>query len=76
MLRAIAKDIVKLGLADRCEIGASYVIGDENPIAIYLNTFNTNKVDEEVILEKKDRCAAGPTAPAQGLMLVGIEYAQ
>lgn len=26
------------------------------------------------ILEKKDREAAGPTAPAQGLMLVGIEF--
>jgi len=52
MLRAVAKDIVRLGLADRCEIGASYVIGDENPIAIYLDTFGTNKVSEESILEK------------------------
>ena len=26
------------------------------------------------ILEAKSREAAGPTAPAQGLMLVGIEY--
>jgi len=48
----VAKDIVRLGLADRCEIGASYVIGDENPIAIYLDTFGTNKVSEESILEK------------------------
>ena len=51
LLRYIAKDIVKDGYADRCEIGASYVIGDEEPIAVYLNTFATNKIDEEKILE-------------------------
>jgi len=52
MLRNIAKDIVKKGLADRCEIGASYVIGDEKPISIYLNTYGTNKIEEEIILEE------------------------
>lgn len=52
MLRHIAKDIVSKGLADRCEIGASYVIGDEKPIAIYLETFGTNKIPEETLLEK------------------------
>ena len=26
------------------------------------------------ILEKKDRAAAGPTAPAHGLTMMGIEY--
>jgi tRNA pseudouridine38-40 synthase len=26
------------------------------------------------ILAAKDRAAAGPTAPAQGLFLVGVEY--
>ena len=28
----------------------------------------------EEILEKKDRSAAGPTAPAHGLTMIGIEY--
>ncbi len=51
MLRKVAKDIVQKGLADRCEIGASYAIGDENPISIYLNTYGTNKIKEEEILE-------------------------
>lgn len=27
-----------------------------------------------LILEKKDRSAAGPTAPAHGLTMIGIEY--
>ncbi|MCI8992112.1 MAG: tRNA pseudouridine(38-40) synthase TruA [Eubacterium sp.] len=30
----------------------------------------------ETILEKKDRRAAGPTAPAHGLTMIGIEYLQ
>ena len=30
--------------------------------------------DIPVILEKKDRKAAGPTAPAHGLTMIGIEY--
>ena len=51
MLREVAKDIVQKGLADRCEIGASYAIGDENPISVYLNTYGTNKIEEEKILE-------------------------
>ena len=51
MLRKVAKDIVQKGLADRCEIGASYAIGDEKPISIYLNTYGTNKIKEEEILE-------------------------
>jgi tRNA pseudouridine38-40 synthase len=28
------------------------------------------------ILEKKDRACAGPTAPSQGLYLVGVDYEQ
>ena len=30
--------------------------------------------DFRLIIEKKDRCAAGTSAPAQGLFLAGIEY--
>jgi tRNA pseudouridine38-40 synthase len=33
-----------------------------------------NAGDVRVILEAKDRTAAGPTAPAQGLFLVSVEY--
>ena len=30
--------------------------------------------DIPAILEKKDRKAAGPTAPAHGLTMIGLEY--
>ena len=49
--RYIAKNIVAAGLADKCEIQLSYAIGVDKPVSIYLNTFNTNKVSEESIIE-------------------------
>ena len=49
--RYIAKNIVAAGLANRCEIQISYAIGIDKPVSIYLNTFGTNKVSEESIIE-------------------------
>lgn len=43
--RYVAKNIVAHNLASKCEIEISYAIGMEYPISIYINTFNTNKVD-------------------------------
>lgn len=47
--RYVAKNIVAAGLADKCEIQVSYAIGVAEPTSISINTFGTNKVDEEVI---------------------------
>lgn len=47
--RYVAKNIVAHNLCDKCEIEISYAIGMEYPISIYINTFNTNKVDLEEI---------------------------
>ena len=49
--RYIAKNIVAAGLADKCELGISYAIGVPEPTSININTFGTNKVDEEKIIE-------------------------
>ena len=43
--RYVAKNIVAHNLADRCEIEVSYAIGMEKPISIFIETFNTEKVD-------------------------------
>lgn len=51
MLRYIAKNIVANGMALKCEIGASYIIGEEEPCSLYLNTYGTNKIDEKEILK-------------------------
>ncbi|MGL5246161.1 MAG: methionine adenosyltransferase [Mycoplasmoidaceae bacterium] len=47
--RYIAKHIVAAELADACEIQIAYSIGKTKPIAIYLDTFNTNKISNESI---------------------------
>lgn len=52
MLRHIAKNIVANQLAKRCELQISYGIGIKEPISIYLNTFGTNTLSEEKIIEK------------------------
>ena len=47
--RYVAKNIVAAGLADRCEIQLAYAIGVAHPVSIMVDTFGTNKVDEDVI---------------------------
>jgi S-adenosylmethionine synthetase len=44
--RWIAKCIVASGLARRCEIQLSYVIGEPSPTSIYIDTFGTGLRDE------------------------------
>ena len=52
MARHIAKNVVANGYADKCEIQLSYAIGIEEPLSIYINTFGTNKIEEEEIINK------------------------
>ena len=47
--RFVAKNIVAHNLCDKCEIQVSYAIGLDEPISIYLDTFNTEKVSKEDI---------------------------
>ena len=50
-LRHIAKNIVASGLADKIEIQIAYAIGECEPISICIDTFNTNHIDEDIILK-------------------------
>ncbi len=47
--RHIAKNIVAAGLADKCEVELAYAIGVAKPVSIMVETFGTNKVDNEII---------------------------
>lgn len=49
--RYVAKNIVAAGLADRCELQISYAIGIAEPTSIYINTFGTEKVSHQTIVE-------------------------
>jgi S-adenosylmethionine synthetase len=44
--RWIAKNLVAAGLARRCEIQLSYVIGEPEPTSIFIDTFGTGRRDE------------------------------
>lgn len=46
MARYIAKNIVALGLARRCELQLSYSIGVAQPLAVFVDTFGTGAVDD------------------------------
>ena len=48
--RWIAKNIVAAGLADKCEVQVSYVIGIPNPTSINVDTSGTNKIPEAKIV--------------------------
>lgn len=47
--RWVAKNVVAAGLADKVEIQVSYAIGRARPLAIYVETFGTAKVDPRSI---------------------------
>jgi len=49
--RYVAKNIVAAGIAERCEIQLSYAIGVAEPTSISVETFGTNKVSNEKIVE-------------------------
>ena len=49
--RYVAKNIVAAGLADKCEIELAYAIGIAKPLSIFIDTFGTGKVSNEVLIE-------------------------
>ena len=49
--RYVAKNVVAANLCDKIEIQVAYAIGVSKPVSIYINTFNTNKISEDKILD-------------------------
>jgi S-adenosylmethionine synthetase len=48
-MRWVAKNIVAAGLADRAEIQVAYAIGVAKPVAVFVETFGTEKVETQAI---------------------------
>ncbi len=44
MARKIAKDMVKTGIADKCEVQLAYAIGVPEPVSVAVNCFGTEKI--------------------------------
>ncbi len=53
--RYIAKNIVKAGLADKCEVQIAYAIGVAKPVSVMIDSFGTAKVDEQKISDAVSR---------------------
>lgn len=51
MARYIAKNIVAAGLSDRAEVELAYAIGVPFPVSIMVDTFGTEKVSQEKIID-------------------------
>ncbi len=51
MARYVAKNIVAAGLADRFEMQVAYAIGVARPLSIMIETFGTEKVSHDTIVE-------------------------
>ncbi len=49
--RYVAKNVVKAGLAKKCEVQLAYAIGVASPVSVCVDTFGTATVSEEMILE-------------------------
>jgi S-adenosylmethionine synthetase len=48
-MRWVAKNVVAAGLADRAEIQVAYAIGMAKPVALFVETFGTEKISREDI---------------------------
>lgn len=51
MVRYVAKNIVASGIADKCEVQLSYAIGISDPISILIDTYDTEKIDPDRMVE-------------------------
>ncbi|MDV3198383.1 MAG: methionine adenosyltransferase [Vigna little leaf phytoplasma] len=54
MARYLSKNIVASGICRKCEIQIAYGIGLKQPLSLFLDTFQTNKVSEEAIIKTID----------------------
>ena len=52
MARHIAKNIVANNLAKKCEIQISYAIGVAKPVSVYIDTFGTETISIEQLINK------------------------
>ena len=75
--RHIAKNVVAAGLADKCEVQLAYAIGVAKPVSVMVDTFGTNKVEEEKIEKAiKDLFDLRPAAIIKNLDLRRPIYRQ
>ncbi|OON87941.1 methionine adenosyltransferase [Oribacterium sp. C9] len=75
MARKIARDIVKAGKADRCEVQLAYAIGVAEPVSVYVDCFGTEKEDRNKIWDEiKHDYDLTPKGIISSLKLRDVDY--
>lgn len=49
--RYVAKNVVKSGIANKCEVQLAYAIGKAQPVSVFVNTYGTGKIPDEKLTE-------------------------
>ncbi|MGB3414429.1 MAG: methionine adenosyltransferase [Microbacteriaceae bacterium] len=76
-LRWVAKNAVAAGLADRLEVQLAYAIGKASPVGLYVETFGTGKLSDELIASAiQEVFDLRPSAIIQSLDLLRPIYAK
>ncbi len=77
MARHIAKNVIANGMARKCEIQLSYGIGMKQPISLFIECFNTNRIPENIIIKViKERFDLTPNGIIEYLDLKRPIYAK
>lgn len=75
--RHVAKNVVAAGLADRCVIQLAYAIGVAKPLSVYVDTYDTGRVDEDRLSEVlQEMFDLSPRGIREGLALSRPIYAR
>ena len=75
MARHIAKSIVGNELAKKCEVQLAYAIGVSEPVAVYVDTFNTGKISDTELQELIiDKFPLSPIGIIEYLDLRNVDY--
>ncbi|MEN8705964.1 MAG: methionine adenosyltransferase [Nocardioides marinisabuli] len=76
-MRWVAKNVVAAGLARRCEVQVAYAIGKAQPVGVFVETFGTGTVSDDVIQKAVlDVFDLRPAAIIDALDLLRPIYAQ
>ena len=76
-MRWVAKNVVAAGLATKCEVQVAYAIGKAEPVGLFVDTFGTGVVEDDVLQKAvTDTFDLRPAAIIRDLDLLRPIYAQ
>ncbi len=76
-MRWVAKNVVAAGLASKCEVQVAYAIGKAEPVGLFVDTFGTGVVEDDVLQKAvSETFDLRPAAIIRDLDLLRPIYAQ